>query len=141
MMRMLILLAALLSGAVAPAAGPFRYAERQVWSYKARAIDRGSLLRIWKIDRMGDGQRVFHVSVIGLGTPRGSPQMPDIQHLPITEAALDRSVMRRVDSDAVFPDPSSGYVQWHRQKGAPFTMTVAEVVDLVARSMVAGKVK
>jgi hypothetical protein len=137
-MRLLILLAMMILGTTAAEAAKHRFVEGQVWSYHTRPQDRGSLLRIWKIERGSDGERVFHISVIGLSAPKGKAPFPEIEHLPLTEAALDESVVARVQSDAVFPNPSTGYASWRKSGGGPFTMTVAEVVELVAKSIATG---
>ncbi|RYE67695.1 MAG: hypothetical protein EOP17_08085 [Rhizobiaceae bacterium] len=68
------------------AAPPHAYSEGQVWEYRNRTVDAGSLLRIQKIEHIeiaGRDEEIFHLSVIGLrfsGTPFGDQV---IQHIEV----------------------------------------------------------
>lgn len=132
-MTLLLVLASFFSMAgaqTAPAATPARaYAEGQVWEYRTRPQDEGSLL---KIQRIEDAGSVFHVSLVGVRLG-GSPT--EIQHLPVSRQTLDASVTRLSDSDTPFPDVAAGYAEWQRAQGGVFTLTMAEIVDFVEQAL------
>lgn len=110
-----------------------RYAEGQVWEYRTRPEDEGSLLKIQKIQALpafGKGGLVYHVSVIGLNFC-DLPLENSIEHMALSKASLDASVTRLSSSKADFPDVSDGMAEWSRGSGAAFTETVAEVVGFV----------
>jgi len=116
-----------------------RYAEGQVWEYRTRPGDEGSLLKIQRIELYpnapaGEGRRVYHISVIGarLG-PQRTPT--DLQHFPVSQATLDVSVIRRSDSRASFPAPDEGIAAWRQAQGGVFTIPVAEIVDMVEQAV------
>jgi hypothetical protein len=57
-------------------ASELNYSVGQVWEYKNRPQDSGSLLKVQKIEKIGAGDdqmEVFHISVIGItyADPRG----------------------------------------------------------------------
>jgi hypothetical protein len=125
----------LMMGAFAIAATPATdtYAEGQVWEYKARPQDKGSLLKIQKIEALpefADKGSVYHVSIIGLNF-NGLPLAGYIQHAPFTKGSLDASVTRLSSSSVEFPDASGGIAEWKRAQGGVFTVTVAEAVSFV----------
>jgi hypothetical protein len=116
-----------------------RYAEGQVWEYRTRPGDEGSLLKIQRIEpypnaTAAEGRRVYHISVIGarLG-PQRTPT--DLQHFPVSQATLDVSVIRRSDSRASFPAADEGIAAWRQAQGGVFTIPVAEIVDLVEQTI------
>ena len=112
----------------APAPAP-AYAVGQVWEYRTRPQDEGSLL---KIQRIEDAGAVFHVSLVGVRLG-GSPT--EIQHLPVSRETLDASVSRLSDSDVAFPDVAAGHAEWQRAQGGVFTLTMAEIVDFAEQAL------
>lgn len=116
-----------------------RYAEGQVWEYRTRPGDEGSLLKIQEVEAYpnapaADDRRVYHVSLIGV---RFGPErtMTQLQHLPVSRETLDASVLRRSDSAAPFPAPDEGIAMWREAEGGVFTIPVAELVDIVEQAM------
>ncbi|WP_157217555.1 hypothetical protein [Flavisphingomonas formosensis] len=130
----MLLAAALL--AAAPALPPGRYATGQVWEYRTRASDQGSLLKIQKIDPDGPkgiGGPVYHVSVIGFRL--ANPRVPAVlSHAPLTKAALDASVTRLSPLRPTFPDAVPGIVQWQQGKGGVYSVPVARIIDMFDRT-------
>lgn len=138
---MLKLLAALamLAGLAGQGAAQGRYSEGQIWEYRTRSGDEGSLLKIQRIEPYpnapaGDAHRVYHISLIGvrLGPERNRT---DVQHLPVSEETLDASVTRLSDSTAPFPAADEGIAMWRGAEGGVFTIPVAEIVDVVERTI------
>jgi hypothetical protein len=121
-----------------PAAASLRpaYAPGQVWEYKTRAGDEGSLVKIQKIEPYPEAasqDRVYHVSIIGVRF-RNAPLSGTLGHLPVSRETLDASVTRLSESKAEFPDPSEGIAQWRSANGGVFTIPLGQIVDVVEQS-------
>lgn len=132
-------LAALALYASLSGAAPARpdYSADQVWEYKTRAGDEGSLVKIQKIETypdVGSRDRVYHVSVIGVRF-RKAQLSGVIGHLPVSKETLDASVTRLSDRQAVFPDPSEGIAQWRDANGGVFTIPLSQIIDVVEQSV------
>jgi hypothetical protein len=112
-------------------ADPAKYAEVQVWEYKTRPQDAGSLIKIQKITEL-DNQQVYHLSVIGvhLRTPGIAGVLP---HMPVSTATLDASVIQLSSSSAAFPTNAvdEGIAEWQRARGGVFTIPVSQIIDIV----------
>jgi hypothetical protein len=133
---MLKLLLGLLLAAHAPpiAPEPARYQEGQVWEYRTRPGDEGSLLKIQRIETPPDGRGpIYHISVIGvrLGARTGS----QMQHLPVSELTLNASVTRLSAGNADFPSADEGIAMWRGAQGGVFDIPLAEIVGIVDRQM------
>jgi hypothetical protein len=139
MLKLAAAFAILAGAAIQVPPSPHHYAEGQVWEYRIRAGDEGSLLKIQRIETLpnaaanGDG-RVYHISVIGV---RIGPQRTatELQHLPVSQASLDTSVIRLSGSTASFPSPDEGIAQWREARGGVFTGSIEEIVALVDSSV------
>ena len=135
MLRIPAILGAFLLGAPA-VAQPNAYAVGQVWEYRTAPQDQGSLIRIQEIEPRGpDDEPVFHISMINIHAADGG-LIPEIQHLPVSRETLDSSVTRLSDSDAGFPDYRAGLEQWRQARGGVFTITLAEIGDVIRQSIV-----
>jgi len=124
-----------LLGAVPPV---HQFAEGQVWEYRTRPADAGSLLKIQKIERVPAFARfgpVFHVTIISvhLGKPRDPADTMD--HAPFSRGALDASVTKLSASTATFPDAAEGIAEWHKARGGMFMIPVASAVESVAQTL------
>ena len=131
MMKRFLVLPSLLLAVVPAAAGarPAHYAEGQVWQYATRAQDAGSLVKIQKIE-MRDGQPVYHVSVIGAHF--ANVREPGVlEHLPVSEAALDASVTHRVHATGAFANMAidGDIAEWRAAHGGVLTAPLAQVVS------------
>lgn len=109
-----------------------RYAEGQVWEYRARPGEDGSLLKIQKIEPFSgsvDGL-VYHLSVVGVRL--GKPGLePVIGHTPVSRDTLDASVTRLSSSDVIFPSADEGINIWRDDEGGVFTVPMQLVVDYI----------
>ncbi len=113
------------------------YSEGQVWEYRVRPGDVGSLLKIQRVEHLpelGDLNPVYHVSVIGFRLQ--NPEItPALAHAPVSKETLDKSVIRVVKSDAEFPSVNAGIEEWKNSEGLGiFTISIAEIVDLLDRT-------
>lgn len=123
---------ALLALPLLGAAESDRYREGQVWEYRTRAGDDGSLLKIQSIGVYPefDNVPVYHISVTGFrfSNPKVLPELP---HAPVSRATLDASVTRPGSTNRAFPDAGPGIAEWQKAHGGVFTISVAEIVALV----------
>lgn len=118
--------------ASAPAATADRYAEGQVWEYKTRPQDTGSLLKIQKMEDGGAIGTIYHISIIGImvaGKPNALP------HTPVSRATLDASVTRLSDAKRDWPDAAPGIAQWRADNGGVFTVSVADIAGFVEKAL------
>lgn len=110
------------------------FVEGQVWEYKTRPGETGSLLRIAKVDhdpKLGD---VFHISIVGVQIKRPKGILTELSHVPVARVTLEKSVTRRSNSKVSFPDFQPGYAEWNTAKGGVFNVSVAEIVSIVEQA-------
>ena len=133
-----VVVASIVASCSIGAAPPAReYAEGQVWEYRTRPEDEGSLLKIQRIETLEEFKQtgpVYHVSLIGVHFA-GLPTASELQHAPFSKASLDASVTRLSSSKAPFPDPTEGIAQWRAAKGGVFTITVADAVRVAEQTI------
>jgi hypothetical protein len=113
-----------------------RYAIGQVWEYKARPGDEGSVLKIQQIDDDAAFKSVgpvYHITVIGFhfSNPHVEPVLP---HAPVSKATLDASVTRLSDRADEFPDARPGIAEWKQANGGVYTISVAQIIDVIDRT-------
>jgi len=114
-----------------------QYAQGQVWEYRTRPEDKGSLLKIQQIDVLPEFAKtgpVYHVSIIGLHFD-GLPLDGTLRHAPFSKSALDASVTKRSSSKAVFPQIGDGVAEWTQARGGVFTVSVAEAVSFAEQTL------
>jgi hypothetical protein len=134
--------AALLAAAPAPApAAPspgHAYAEGQVWHYRTRPGEEGSVVAIRRVEAVPEARAlgpVFHVSLIGvkLGDRFGTV----IPHLPVSRETLDASVTRLAKGRYELPPFEEGIAEWRAARGGVFTLDLAGIVGFT-QTMLAG---
>ena len=130
-MKTLVLLLSLLPALVD--AQPLRYREGQVWSYHTRLGDAGSLLKIQHIEGQGD-RLIYHISVIGFHL-RKVGMVPMLPHEPVSQQTLDNSVVSERPDPGTFPSADEGIAEWRRAHGGVYTITVAETLELLDRTL------
>ena len=103
---------------VASPAQSSRYTEGQVWAYRTRPADNGALLKIQRIEVL-NGRTIYHLSLIGLhlGT---SGFIGVVQHEPVSQETLDKSVTELRPDPGTFPSADEGIAEW-RARGAACT--------------------
>lgn len=120
------------------------YSEGQVWEYKTRPGEAGSLLRIGKIETDPKLGPVFHISIIGAkvrNPDAGRGFSSELAHFPVSKATLDQSVTRLSQARPAFPDYREGYEEWRRANGGVFTLSVAEIIAVVEEALQRGSKK
>ncbi len=116
-----------------------RYAEGQVWEYRARPGDEASRLRIQKIEPFPavEGGKAYHIAIAGVNL--GSQARSGIiQHVPVSQATLDASVTRLSSVDLDFGDVEEGIAEWRRAEGGVFTISVAKIVEVMVETLATG---
>jgi hypothetical protein len=114
------------------------YAVGQVWQYRARPGEESSDLVIHRIELVRSIE-VLHISVRGLrirNPHTDSGYQERLPHTPIARAALDASVTTMIAHGV--PDDDGferGYAKWREEKGGVFTVTVAEIIDVLERAL------
>jgi hypothetical protein len=129
----LVLLAVVALGAAAQPA-THDYAVGQVWKYHTQPSDADSLIRIGAIEESPVVGTIYHIGVIGVHVP-GTNAQTSIGHLPVSRQTLDASVTELTKSDAAFPDMTGGIAQWRQAHGGVFTISVAEIVGAIAKTL------
>lgn len=133
MLKVMLLLAMVVGSAVQGPAGS-RYAEGQVWEYRTRPGEEGSLLKIQRVELppgTGPGAEIYHISIIGLHLNGQT----ELQHAPVSREALDASVTRLSDSRVAFPDVMQGISEWREARGGVFTIPVAQIAQIVDQAI------
>ena len=134
MLKLLLGLLLALPAAPPIAPEPARFHEGQVWEYRTRPGDEGSLLKIQRMDSSPDGLGpTYHISVIGVRL--GGRESSQIQHLPVSERSLSASVIQLSPSNPVFPSADEGYTLWHRAHGGVFDIPLAQIIDILAQQI------
>ena len=128
----MVILTCLLQVAASPVSQPI-YAVGQIWKYHTRPEDPSSLLRIAGIEAVAvnPARTIYHISVIRVHLEASSTATA-INHLPVTQETLDRSVTELTNSDEIFPDVAESIKQWRAVHGGVFTVTVEQIVALAA---------
>lgn len=112
-------------------APPSKYAAGQVWEYHTRPQDTGSLLKVQRVELLGQ-QTVYHISVIGIhfSTPRLAGILP---HIPVSEDTLNSSVTKLSSekSDFLTTAVDEGIEEWRKAKGGVFTIPVSQIVQII----------
>lgn len=125
----LLIVAAIFASAPAQAQAP-RFQQGQVWEYRERPIDEGSLLKIQQIERDPALGLIYHISIVGVRM--SNPQMAStLPHAPVSQGVLDASVTKLASGAVAFPPADEGIAEWKRARGGVFTIPVNEIVDVV----------
>jgi len=128
---------ALLTGSACALAKANEYAEGQVWEYKTRPQDAGSLLKIQKISTYPtrvENRVIYHLSIIGvhLNDPATTRT---ISHVPVSREALDDSATRLSPARPFFPAATDGIAEWRKANGGVFTVPIAQIINIVEDTM------
>lgn len=116
---------------------PDRYAAGQIWEYRTRPSDDGSLLKVQRVENHEVLGTVYHISVIGIRF-RNPDMHPELPHTPVSRETLNASVTELSTQIPVFPEPEDGIAQWRADDGGVFTIPVADIVEIVDRQTSGG---
>lgn len=114
----------------------------QVWKYSNRNGEDSSTLTILKIEKYDKGDTIIHIRVdaVKIYSPQSATGYTDfIGHLPFSENAISKSVIKLVGQNDNLPDFSEGYNQWKEAwdsgKGGYWTVDLKEAIDGVDKAM------
>ncbi|MBY0582485.1 MAG: hypothetical protein K2P68_06135 [Sphingomonas sp.] len=123
--------APLVALALSGQAPPATYVAGQVWEYHTRPQDAGSLLKVQRVEMMGD-KKVYHISIVGVhfSTPGMAGILP---HTPVSDETLDASVTQLSTAKRDFPTAAldEGIEQWRKARGGVFTIPVSQIVGII----------
>jgi hypothetical protein len=112
-------------------APPPKYVTGQVWEYRTRQQDTGSLLKVQRVEMLGS-TKVYHISVIGVqfSTPGLAGVLP---HIPVSDETLNASVTKISATKPEFPTTAldEGIVEWRSAKGGIFTIPVSQIIGII----------
>jgi hypothetical protein len=112
-------------------APPATYVAGQVWEYRTRQQDTGSLLKVQRVEMIGT-KKVYHISVVGVhfSTPGIAGVLP---HIPVSDETLDASVTRLSAAKQDFPTTAldEGIEEWRKAQGGVFTIPMSQIVGIV----------
>ena len=111
-----------------------KYAEGQVWEYKTRVGDEGSLLKIQKIENDPKGHTIYHISVIGFHLAKKN-FVSILPHEPVSRTSLDVSVTQLHRGPAAFPSATDGIEEWRRANGGVYTISIADTIDVLDKTL------
>ena len=107
--------------------GSEKYLEGQVWEYRTRRGEEHSVLKIQRVGAdLQTNEPIFHISIIGLKCA----QFDALAHAPVSQATLDKSVIRLATAPGEFPDADEGITEWQRADGGVYSVSVAEIVEM-----------
>ena len=110
-----------------------RYQEGQVWEYRTRPQDTGSLVRIQRIEANPAFAKygpIYHISIVGVHF-KNAAISGELPHLPVSRETLDASVTKLSSSAVTFPDAEPGIAEWRAAKGGVFTIPLANIIGSV----------
>lgn len=112
----------------------------QVWTLRA-PMEFTARIRVGRVE---DNGATIHISLWDVRPPASEPsgalQHPIwASHLPISSTALSRSVDHLTqESPPEHFDLEPGYQHWREANGGVFTITVAEIVDVIVQTAPGG---
>ena len=117
-----------------------KYSPGQVWTYKTRGSEDSSTITILRVEDLPKVGVILHVRIDGIKLKNctSGPSPTTVQHAPFTKDAIDRSVVRIVETDRKLPDYEDGYSDWRVHCGGLYTITVAEMLKADEATFVAG---
>lgn len=136
MLKLLLALLLVLPAQQAEDFEPARFMEGQIWEYRTRPGEEGSLLRIQRIEGgwPQGNHTIYHISVIGVRLG-GRDAAVEMQHLPVSELTLNASVTRLSPSNAAFPSADEGIRMWREAQGGVFDIPLAEIIGIADGAM------
>lgn len=118
------------------------YQVGQVWSYKTRPQEEQSTVTIVLIENNGRLGPIVHISVSGLKLK--NPDAPDqpydvIAHMPFSQKAIDKSVIKLIKENAELPDFKEGYEAWRlafdNNQATIYNVPIAEAIDKAEKNL------
>ena len=123
-----------------------KYKIGQVWEYNTRKGEEKSTLTIVGVEKHKKLGVIVNIYVGGLSVknPNADNGFSDeIQHLPFSKEAMDKSVIKLLGTSPKLPKYKEGYNAWRsafdRGEAGIFTITVKESIDVMEKTLSQGK--
>ncbi|HEX8738473.1 MAG TPA: hypothetical protein VF721_24290 [Pyrinomonadaceae bacterium] len=119
-----------------------KYKVGQMWSYKTRPQEKKSYFIIVKIDVHPKLGNIIHIAVhdLKIKNPNSRSGFSDeVNHMPFSEAAINKSADKLLKEKIDLPDYEEGYQLWKEafdsHHAGIYTITLAEAVDAMEASL------
>lgn len=119
-----------------------KYKVGQVWEYQTRTGEENSTLTIVGVQKHKKLGTIVNIYVGGLKikNPNADNGFSDeIQHLPFSKDAIDKSVTKLIGTTKKLPDYKDGYHEWRTAfdngEAGIFTVTVKESIDVMEKTL------
>jgi hypothetical protein len=121
---------------------PSRYSPGGEYSFAGRSVDPGARFIVLHVDSHPKDGNIVHVAIHGIKIK--NPQAPtgfaeNVQHLPIAEAALEKSGPKLIRAGAPVPEFKEAYQLWRKPfdqgKAGIWTMPLAECLEAMEQSL------
>jgi hypothetical protein len=103
----------------------------QVWTFQLDPSEPAATLTILKVETLEKIGDVVHISVSAVRVPGGVTR---IGHLPLSRAAVEKSVVELIRTDSA-PTDLGGYEAWKSAKGGVFTTSVGDAMSFVRQAI------
>jgi hypothetical protein len=121
------------------------FEEGQVWSYKNRVGEEKSTLLILYIENLDSNlkeDKVIHIAIdnIKIKNLKNNKKISDgIQHVPLSERALIKSVLKLEKHNVELPDFREDYNYWKKAfengEGGVWSVEVAKIIDYTEETL------
>lgn len=117
-----------------------KYKAGQVWSYKTRPDEKKSTFIVLKVENHPKFGNIIHIALRDLKLRKpGGDFIEAAGHLPFAEEAINKSAVKLLKEEDVFPDYEEGYGLWREAfeagRAGVYTITVAEAVDAMEKTL------
>lgn len=119
-----------------------KYKVGQIWEYRTRKGEEKSTLIIVGVEKHIKLGTIINIYVGGLkiSNPNADNGLSDeIQHLPFSKVAIDKSVTKLIETTKKLPDYKDGYDEWRTAfdngKAGVFSITVKESIDVMEKTL------
>jgi hypothetical protein len=118
------------------------YKVGQIWEYQTRKGEEKSTLTIVAVEKHKKLGTIINIYVGGLKikNPNADNGLSDeIQHLPFSKDAIDKSVTKLIGATRQLPDYKEGYDEWRTAfdngKAGIFSIAVKESIDVMEKTL------
>ena len=114
----------------------------QMWSYETRPGEEEAFLIVVKVETHLKLGNIIHIAVRKL--KMRNPRSPDgisenVDHMPFSEAALKKSVLKLLKDKVDLPHFREGYQEWRDEfdagRAGVYTITLAEAVKVMETTL------
>lgn len=119
-----------------------KYKVGQIWEYETRKGEEKSTMTIVGVEKNKKLGTIINIYVGGLKIKNPNADnglSEEIQHLPFSKEAIDKSVTKLIGTTKKIPDYKDGYDEWRTAfdngKAGVFSITVKESIDVMEKTL------